>query len=141
VLAQMVQLYEKYKCSIVAIEEVAPAETDRYGIIEGNEEAPGIYRLHNMVEKPSPEAAPSNLAIIGRYILTPDIFDIIRTTPPGMNGEMQLTDALLTQARQGKVIGYRFSGRRFDCGSVDGYIAATNFTYQEIQRQTGKAST
>jgi UTP--glucose-1-phosphate uridylyltransferase len=93
------------------------------------EEEEGIYRIHNMVEKPAPEDAPSNLAIIGRYILTPDIFDIIRDTPPGKNGEMQITDALLTQAKQGKVLGYKFKGKRFDCGSVEGYIEATNFTY------------
>lgn len=134
VLAQMVKLYSQYQCSIVAIEEVDPSATGRYGIIEGTEESPGIYRLHNMVEKPKPEDAPTNLAIIGRYILTPDIFDIIRKTPPGLNGEIQITDALLTQARQGKVIGYRFSGRRFDCGSIDGFIEATNYTYQQIQR-------
>ena len=83
-----------------------------------------------MVEKPAPEDAPSNLAIIGRYILSPDIFDVIRSTPPGKNGEMQITDALQIQAAQGKVIGYRFKGRRFDCGSVDGFIEATNYTYK-----------
>lgn len=129
VLTQMVKLYEHYQCSIVAIEEVPKDETYRYGIIEGEEEAEGIFRLSNMVEKPAPEDAPSNLAIIGRYILTPDIFDIIRDTPPGKNGEMQITDALLTQAKQGNVIGYKFKGRRFDCGSVEGYIDAINYTY------------
>ena len=131
VLTQMVKLYEQYQCSIVAIEEVPHEETYRYGVISGEEEAPGIYRLNDMVEKPQPEAAPSNLAIIGRYILTPDIFEIIEQTPPGKNGEMQITDALLTQAKQGRVIGYKFQGRRFDCGSVEGYIEAINFTYQQ----------
>ena len=129
VLTQMVKLYEKYQCSIVAIEEVPVDETYRYGVIEGTQEEEGIYRLTNMVEKPAPAEAPSNLAIIGRYILTPDIFEIIENTPPGKNGEMQITDALLVQARQGKVIGYQFKGRRFDCGSVEGFIEATNFTY------------
>lgn len=129
VLTQMVKLYETYQCSIVAIEEVPKDETYRYGVIAGEEEAEGIFRISNMVEKPAPEDAPSNLAIIGRYILTPDIFDIIRDTPPGKNGEMQITDALLTQAKQGNVIGYKFKGKRFDCGSVEGYIDATNFTY------------
>lgn len=131
VLAQMVQLFERYQCSIVAIEDVPETETSRYGIIDGEEEAPGIFRLHNMVEKPEPADAPSTMAIIGRYILTPDIFDIIRQTPPGRNGEIQITDALLMQARAGKVIGYRFKGRRFDCGSVDGFIEATNYTYSQ----------
>ncbi|PCI76832.1 MAG: UTP--glucose-1-phosphate uridylyltransferase [SAR86 cluster bacterium] len=130
VLAQMVKLYEKYQCSIVAIEEVPIEETYRYGVIEGDLEADGVYRIRNMVEKPAPENAPSNLAIIGRYILSPDIFDVIRSTPPGKNGEMQITDALQIQAQQSRVIGYRFAGRRFDCGSVDGYIEATNYTYQ-----------
>lgn len=131
VLAQMVKLYQQYQCSIVAIEEVPQDETSRYGVIEGEEEADGIYRVSNMVEKPAAEDAPSNLAIIGRYILTPDIFDIIRNTPAGKNGEIQITDALLTQARQGRVIGYKFEGTRFDCGSVEGYIEATNFTYAQ----------
>ena len=83
-----------------------------------------------MVEKPEPENAPSNLAIIGRYILTPDIFDIIRETPPGANGEIQLTDALQIQARRGCVMAYKFKGRRFDCGSVPGFVAATNYVYE-----------
>lgn len=130
VLTQMVKLFEIHQCSIVAIEEVPKDETYRYGVIEGVEEEEGIYRISNMVEKPAPEDAPSNLAIIGRYILTPDIFDIISDTPPGKNGEMQITDALLTQARQGNVIGYKFKGKRFDCGSVEGYIGAINYTYE-----------
>lgn len=130
VLTQMVKLFEIHQCSIVAIEEVPKDETYRYGVIEGVEEEEGIYRISNMVEKPAREDAPSNLAIIGRYILTPDIFDIISDTPPGKNGEMQITDALLTQARQGNVIGYKFKGKRFDCGSVEGYIDAINYTYE-----------
>jgi len=130
VLKQMVELYEKYQCSIVAIEEVPEDETYRYGVIEGDLEADNVYRVRNMVEKPAPEDAPSNLAIIGRYILSPDIFDVIRSTPPGKNGELQITDALQIQAQQGNVIGYRFKGRRFDCGSIDGFIDATNYTYK-----------
>jgi len=129
VLAQMIRLYEKHQCSIVAIEEVPADETHRYGIIEGELELEDVYRVRNMVEKPSPADAPSNLAIIGRYILTPDIFDIIRNTPPGKNGEIQITDALQAQADQGNVLGYRFQGKRFDCGSVEGFIEASNYTY------------
>ena len=129
VLSQMVKLFNKYQCSIVAIEAVPQDETDRYGIIEGEEEAEGVFRISNMVEKPAAEDAPSNLAIVGRYILTPDIFEILHNTPPGKNGELQITDTLLTQAQQGQVIGYKFHGRRFDCGSVDGYIEAINYTY------------
>jgi UTP--glucose-1-phosphate uridylyltransferase len=85
-----------------------------------------------MVEKPSLEEAPTNLAIIGRYILTPDIFEIIENTPPGKNGELQITDALLTQAKNGCVMAYKFKGRRFDCGSVEGFVEATNYVYENI---------
>ena len=134
VLTQMVKLFERYQCSIVAIQEVPRAETRKYGVIAGDLETDRIYRVRDMVEKPEPEDAPSNQSIIGRYIMTPDIFDLIRTTPPGKNGEMQITDALLRQARQGRVIGYQFDGRRFDCGSVDGFIDATNYNFQHIYR-------
>jgi UTP--glucose-1-phosphate uridylyltransferase len=88
-----------------------------------------------MVEKPQADDAPSNQAIIGRYILTPDIFDILRETPPGKNGEVQLTDALMTQARNGCVMAYRFQGRRFDCGSVPGFVEATNYVYEHLYDQ------
>lgn len=135
VLSQMVALYEKYQCSIVAIEEVPREETFKYGVIDGDEIEPGVFRINQMVEKPDPADAPSNLAIIGRYILTPDIFDILQTTPPGRNGELQITDALMTQAAQGKVLGYRFKGRRFDCGSVEGFVEATNYNYQNIYKR------
>ncbi len=130
VLTQMVKLYKQFRCSIVAIEEVPPEETNKYGVIAGEEMKEGLYRVHDMVEKPKPEDAPSNLAIIGRYILTPDIFDILEKTPPGKNGEIQITDALLTQAKDGCVLAYKFRGKRFDCGSVDGFIEATNYCYQ-----------
>ena len=130
VLSQMAELYRQFRCSIVAIQEVPMEEVHKYGVIAGETLKDGIYRVDEMVEKPDPAAAPSNLAIIGRYILTPDIFDILRETPPGANGEVQLTDALQTQARQGCVMAYRFQGRRFDCGSVPGFVEATNFVYE-----------
>ena len=131
VLSQMVELYKKHRCSIVAIEEVPKDETNRYGVIAGDEIEPGLIRISDMVEKPEPKDAPSNLAIIGRYLLTPDIFDIIRETPPGRNNEVQITDALLTQATKGKgVLGYKFKGRRFDCGSVPGFMEATQFYFE-----------
>lgn len=128
VLSQMVDIYEQYQCSIVAIEEIPKEETNKYGVIagklvDGNQD---IYRVTDMVEKPDPVDAPSNLAIIGRYILTPDIFDILRNTKPGKGGEIQITDALLTQAKEGRVIAYKFKGKRFDCGSVKGFVEATN---------------
>lgn len=131
VLSQMMELYKKHNCSIVAIEEVPKEETSKYGVIAGDEIEENVYRVTDMVEKPEPKDAPSNLAIIGRYILTPDIFDILRETEPGKGGEIQITDALLTQAKQGKVLAYKFTGRRFDCGSVDGFVEATNYFYQK----------
>ena len=131
VLSQMVELYDKYQCSIVAIEEIDKEDTHKYGVIAGDEIEEGVFRVNDMVEKPDPKEAPSNLAIIGRYILTPDIFDIIKNTKPGRGGEIQITDALLEQAKQGKVIAYKFKGQRFDCGSVDGFVKATNYFYSK----------
>ncbi len=135
VLAQMAELYKQFRCSIVAIQEVPMDEVHKYGVIAGESLKEGVYRVEDMVEKPPQEEAPSNMAIIGRYILTPDIFDIIRDTPAGANGEVQLTDALMTQARKGCVMAYKFEGRRFDCGSVPGFVSATNFVYENIYSQ------
>ena len=133
VLKQMVEVYEKYQCSVVAIEEVSMDQTDKYGIIAGDliDDTDDTYRVTDMVEKPDPKNAPTNMAIIGRYILTPDIFDILRETKPGKGGEIQITDALLEQAKQGKVIAYKFKGKRFDCGSVDGFVEATNYFHNK----------
>jgi len=135
VMAQMVNLYKQFRCSIVAIEEVPMEETSKYGIVEGVNIKDGLFRVTNMVEKPKPEDAPSNLAVIGRYILTPDIFDILEKTPPGANGEIQITDALLEQAKTGCVMAFKFRGKRFDCGSVDGYIEATNYCYENYYKK------
>ncbi len=134
VLSQMVKLYEKYQCCIVAIEEVPKEETNKYGVIAGNEIDKDVFMVTDMVEKPDPKDAPSNLAIIGRYILTPDIFDVIRETKPGKGGEIQITDALLTQAKKGMVVAYKFKGERFDCGSVDGFVKATNYFYDKSKK-------
>jgi UTP--glucose-1-phosphate uridylyltransferase len=133
VLAQMAQIYRKYRCSIVAIEEVPEEEVHKYGVIECSPLEEDIFVISDMVEKPAAEEAPSNLAIIGRYILTPDIFDILRRTPPGKNGELQITDALKTQALEGMVLAYKFRGQRFDCGSVDGFVDATNHFYERYR--------
>ncbi len=129
VLKQMIALNEKYRCCVVAIMEVPEDQTYKYGVIEGKEMEDGVYRVTGMVEKPEPDEAPSNLAIIGRYILTPEIFDAIRQTKPGKNGEIQITDALLALAKKGMVLAYKFEGNRFDCGSVEGYVEATNHLY------------
>jgi len=131
VLTQMVELYNKYKCSIVAIEEIPKSDTNKYGVISGHEIEDGLYKIDDMVEKPDPKDAPSNLAIIGRYILTPDIFDIIKKTKPGKGGEIQITDALLEQAKNGMVLAYKFKGKRFDCGSVNGFVEATNYFFEK----------
>ena len=133
VLSQMKEVYSKYQCSIIAIEEIPMDQTNKYGVIDGNlvNGTSDTYRVTDMIEKPEPKDAPTNMAIIGRYILTPDIFDILRNTKPGKGGEIQITDALLTQAKQGNVIAYRFKGKRFDCGSVEGYVEATNHFYKQ----------
>ncbi|MGL4826719.1 MAG: UTP--glucose-1-phosphate uridylyltransferase GalU [Vibrionaceae bacterium] len=132
VLAQMVALYKQFRCSIVAVQEVPADETHKYGIVAGEPIKDNIYRVDSMVEKPEPGSAPSNLAIIGRYILTPDIFEILETTAPGKNNEIQITDALLQQAQKGCVLAYKFQGKRFDCGSVEGFIEATNYCYEKF---------
>ncbi|HZX16755.1 MAG TPA: UTP--glucose-1-phosphate uridylyltransferase GalU [Pseudomonas sp.] len=134
VLTQMVKLYEQFRCSIVAIQEVPLEEVSRYGVIAGEAIRDDIFRVERMVEKPKPEDAPSNLAIIGRYILTPDIFALIEQTVPGKNGEIQITDALMKQAQQGCVMAYKFKGQRFDCGSAEGYVEATNFCFENIYK-------
>jgi len=134
VMAQMVRLFKQFRCSIVAVQEVPMDQVEKYGVVSGQSLKDGLYRVDNMAEKPKPEDAPSNLAIIGRYVLTPDIFDILRDTPPGKNGEVQITDALMTQARNGCVMAYKFQGKRFDCGAVDGFVEATNYVYENIYK-------
>ena len=131
ILNQMSKIYEKYRCCIVAIQEVPKDETYKYGVIKGSEIEDGLFMISDMVEKPKPKNAPSNLAIIGRYILTPDIFNIIKTTKAGINGEIQITDALLNMAKKNMVLAYKFKGKRFDCGSIDGYMEASNYFYQK----------
>ncbi len=135
VLTQMVKLFRQFRCSIVAVEEVPEDNIHQYGVVAGEPLKDGVYRITDMVEKPAKEDAPSNMGIIGRYILTPDIFDVLRATPPGKNGELQITDALKTQAEEGCVLAYRFSGRRFDCGSIDGFVEATNYCYDKFYKQ------
>ena len=132
VLSQMSTLFNQFRCTIVAVQEVPEDEIHKYGVIAGEAISEDIIRVTDMVEKPAKEDAPSNLAVIGRYILTPDIFDIIEDTPAGKNGEVQITDAILTQAKQGCVLAYRFKGNRFDCGSMPGFVNATNYVYENV---------
>ena len=125
----MIEIYSQHQCSVVAIEEVPVNQTHKYGVIAGDlvENSNNTYQVSDMVEKPKEKDAPSNMAIIGRYILTPDIFDILENIKPDKSGEIQITDALNIQAKQGKVVAYKFKGKRFDCGSVKGYLEANNY--------------
>lgn len=129
VLSQMIEIFNRHQCSIVAIHEVPMNQVNKYGIIAGTQigNSKDTYRVTDMVEKPNEINAPSNMAIIGRYILTPDIFDILKKIKPDKNGEIQITDALKVQSKQGRVIAYKFKGRHFDCGSVEGFVDATNY--------------
>ena len=138
VLAQMVALYKQFRCSIVAVQEVPEEETHKYGVISGEMIKDDLFRVDDMVEKPEKGTAPSNLAIIGRYILTPDIFELIEQTEPGKGGEIQITDALLKQAKAVCVLAYKFKGQRFDCGSVEGYIEATNYCFENLYKKDQK---
>jgi UTP--glucose-1-phosphate uridylyltransferase len=128
VISQLIKIYNQHQCSVIAIEEVPMHKTNLYGIITGTQlnDSDDTYQVTEMLEKPEEKDAPSNMAIIGRYILTPDIFNILKNIKPDKGGEIQITDALKIQAKQGKVIAYKFKGKRFDCGSVKGYLRATN---------------
>jgi len=127
VLGQLKDIYNKNPdCCVVAIEEVPIEEVNKYGVIDG-ELVSGLantYQVKSMVEKPDPAKAPTNLAIIGRYILIPEIFEILKDITSDKNGEIQITDALLVLAKQGKVLAYKFQGTRFDCGSPKGFLRA-----------------
>ncbi len=132
VLEQLVKIYRRFGKSVVAVQEVPEDQVHKFGVIEGEQLDEGLFTVSDMVEKPAKEDAPSNLAIIGRYVLTPDIFEALRHTEPGKNGEIQITDALCNLASKGRVLAYKFRGRRFDCGSVEGYVEATNYVFENI---------
>jgi len=124
-LLDMIKLYRKLKSPILALERVPNSEVNRYGIISGVKEHDNVFRINSLVEKPDPENAPSNMAIIGRYILTPDIFDILAKIKPGKGGEIQLTDAISVLLQKRPVYGYLFEGKRYDAGDKLGYLKAT----------------
>ena len=124
-LAQMSAQYEKHQCSILGIEKVSPDETEKYGIIEAEGFDNHIGKVKAIVEKPKPKEAPSNLGVVGRYILTPKIFELLENTPKGAGGEIQLTDAIAALLNEETVMGYLFNGKRYDCGSKIGYLQAT----------------
>ncbi|MFA5628386.1 MAG: UTP--glucose-1-phosphate uridylyltransferase GalU [Thiohalomonadaceae bacterium] len=123
--AQMVDIYNKYHCSLLGVEDVAAEETDKYGIVKSTPLDERLSRVEEIVEKPKPGVAPSTLAVVGRYILTPRIFTLLETTEKGAGGEIQLTDAIAALLAEEQVLAYRFSGRRYDCGSKLGYLEAT----------------
>ncbi len=123
-LKEMIEIYNKKKCPVIALEEVSVSEVHRYGVIDGKKEG-SIYRINDMVEKPEAEKAPSNLAIIGRYILVPEIFESLRTQVPGSGGEIQLTDALKDLLNKMPVYGLPIKCKRYDAGDKLGYLKAT----------------
>ncbi len=123
-LQEMIKVYDELKCPVIALEEVPRAEVSRYGVIDGVQDG-DVYRIKSLVEKPKPEDSPSNLAIIGRYILTPDIFDILGKQKPGAGGEIQLTDALKDLLNRRVIYGYLAKGKRYDAGDKLGYLKAT----------------
>jgi UTP--glucose-1-phosphate uridylyltransferase len=124
-LSQMAQVFEDRGSSVLAVEEVDPADTDKYGIVKVRSMEGRIGEVERIVEKPVPSEAPSNLAVLGRYILTPRIFELLENTPRGAGGEIQLTDAIAMLLQEEKVLGYQFAGKRYDCGSKLGYLSAT----------------
>ena len=125
VLAQMLKVHEAQKGSVIAVEIIDPAKSSSYGIVDGAEVSKGIYRLNGIVEKPQPKDAPSNLAVVGRYVLSSSIFTHIRNLKPGAGGEIQLTDAIATLHKEEPVFAYEYDGVRYDCGSKLGYMKAS----------------
>jgi UTP--glucose-1-phosphate uridylyltransferase len=121
----MVDLYQSTQCSVIGVQNVSREETHRYGIVKARPSGPRISVVEGIVEKPSPEKAPSTLAVVGRYILTPRIFELLESVVPGAGGEIQLTDGIAALLSHEKVLAYEFIGKRFDCGSKFGYLQAT----------------
>lgn len=125
VMKQMVDIYNHYNCSVLGVEEISPEQSRSYGVVDGREWDERVIKMSGIIEKPAPENAPSNLGVVGRYILTPRIFDHIRNLKPGAGGEFQLTDAIQAMLDQEQVLAYRYKGVRYDCGSKLGYLKAT----------------
>jgi len=124
-MKQMLQVHDRYGCSVVAVETVLPENTVAYGIISPKQVEERVYQVLRLVEKPKPEEAPSNLGIVGRYILTPEIFSVLKETPPGKGGEIQLTDGLQLLLEHQKIYAYRFQGTRHDTGTPLGLLKAS----------------
>ncbi len=124
-MAQMAAAFEYNRCSVLGVEEVPREDTDKYGIVKSDAVTSNLSRISSIVEKPKPAEAPTNLAVVGRYILTPRIFDLLEDIPKGAGGEIQLTDAIAALLREDQVLAYKFEGQRYDCGSKLGYLQAT----------------
>lgn len=124
-LAQMVDVYEYQGRSVLGVEQVPMEETNKYGVVKANQLENGVHKIDSIVEKPDPDKAPSNLAVVGRYILTPHIFQKLKSTQKGAGGEIQLTDAIAALLKDEQVLAYEFKGKRYDCGSKLGYLEAT----------------
>ncbi|KJS13193.1 MAG: UTP--glucose-1-phosphate uridylyltransferase [Peptococcaceae bacterium BRH_c8a] len=124
-LKQMIDLYEEVQTTVIGVKEVPQAEVSKYGILDAELVKQNIYRVHDLVEKPAPDVAPSRLAIMGRYIIEPEVFNILSCTEPGAGDEIQLTDALKELARQKDMYGLIFEGQRYDVGDKLGYLKAT----------------
>ncbi|WP_041741694.1 UTP--glucose-1-phosphate uridylyltransferase GalU [Collimonas fungivorans] len=125
VMRQMTDLYADYGSSIIGVEAIAPVQSRSYGVVAGTAAGDRLHKLHGIVEKPAPEEAPSNLGVVGRYILNPSIFDHLHTLQPGSGGELQLTDGIASLLAQEEVMAYQFEGTRYDCGSKLGYLQAS----------------
>ena len=124
-LRQMVDVYDRFGCSVLGVEEVPKDETHKYGVVTPEDMEPDLWAVRSIVEKPAPKDAPSNMAVVGRYILTPRIFELLETTGKGAGGEIQLTDAIASLLKEEQVLAHRFKGKRYDCGSKLGYLQAT----------------
>ncbi|SNS74438.1 UDP-glucose pyrophosphorylase [Noviherbaspirillum humi] len=125
VMRQMVDVFSQYGRSVIGVEQIAPEESRSYGVVAGTPLDERLLKLHGIVEKPAPEDAPSDLGVVGRYVLTPSIFDHLRTIQPGAGGELQLTDGIASLLRDEIITAYQFEGKRYDCGSKLGYLEAT----------------
>lgn len=124
-LTQMSQVFAQYQCSVLGVERVDPAHTDKYGIVQSQALTGRVERVESIVEKPKPDDAPSNLAVVGRYILMPEVFELLEQTGRGAGNEIQLTDAIAKLLDRDQVLAYEFQGKRYDCGDKLGYLQAT----------------
>jgi len=144
IMRQMTSVYEQHRCSVLGVKNIAPAEAASYGVVKcaaGALVSDGLHRISGIVEKPKPENAPSNLGVVGRYILTPRIFEHLENTKPGAGGEIQLTDGIASLLDDEQVLAHEFTGIRYDCGTKIGYLKATlalGLKHPEVGREFGE---